>query len=111
MKRDCGSTDCSVSRRADATARYPESYGSASPAEGNPSGALLPAPLPRPPGPGEPFFRGVAARPVFCSPGIPFRLRSHPAGLPSARLTKRAAAATLSKHNRVAAELRSSGGH
>jgi hypothetical protein len=53
-------------------------------ASGNPSGARLPSPLPRATGTGKQGGSGVASRPVFCFPVIPLRLRSHPAGLPSA---------------------------
>jgi hypothetical protein len=70
--------------------RYTKWPWDSNPAEGNSSGARLPPPLPHPSGPGEPVLGGVAARPVFCSPGIPLRLRSHPADLPSARLAKTA---------------------
>ena len=65
------------------------------PAPGNQTGARLPAPLPRSADAGERSLWGVAARPIFMLPAHPFRLRSHPAGLPFARLAERSTCPSL----------------
>ena len=51
-------------------------------ATGNRSGTRLPAPLPRLAGPGERNEKRSRYATDMCSPGSPFRLRSHPARFP-----------------------------